>query len=462
MVLPITFESGASASMAKAKLLDWFTAWLGESTRSNTSIPWKGIHDEGTYLTSWREYFLHANDPSVKSYAMTMLEKSDAWLRRHLVHGYWPKQEVHHGVEHFIIFLAWIHELDPAEQIHARQLRGAAANILDTGSKRCRWFDLATNRFTSLYLGTRRVDPKKSLNIAEHLRLVRLAWLGLACGGDPGLADVIRAYSREWALQVMASADIPLYLGEFTEEDAAKRAAAREAFTRDAQAFVGAAPREITPTTRGEIHVANGTPGLFIALHEATGDTVYLDAAERIVGAVIGNLASPYAHPVGDLAWHLFRAGRLQDLPRIIIPIQQRIDMLAGKELDISLDRNVSWKQSPYFKTVGIRKDMPAVAITAHGSRGRVDLPSPATLGLLYRMTKNQGYLRLAIDFAQAVLDAAKPDYPDGREHGCNARALHAFCVGHGRNWGAGFASTALRAALGETTGEIPLPRMKL
>ncbi len=459
---PITFEPDAPAGESTARLLAWFKAWLAESARSNADIPWKGIHDEGTYLTAWREYYLHTADPEVKSYAMGMLAKADKWLKRHLAHGYWRKQEVHHGVEHFVIFLAWIHEMDPAEPLHARQLRDASANIIDAGSKNLKWYDPAANRFTSLYLGTKRVDYSKGLNIAEHLRLARLAWLGLACGGDPALAGIIKEYSHDWAAQVASGGEIPLYLGEFTEADLAKRQANGAAFARDAQAFVGAAPKDITPATRAEIHVANGTPGLFMALHSATGDKVYLDAAERVVNTVLGSLGSPYAHPVGELAWQLHRSGRLPCLEAALRPVQGRVDGLAGASLGIELMREVRWKETPYFNTVGMRKDMPAIKAFLCGSGERVEIPSPATLGLLYHTTKKPGYLRLALDYTLAILEAVKPMYPEGRQHGCGARALHAFCVGHGRNWGAGYASTALRMALGEGVGEIPLPQLGL
>lgn len=459
---PITFEPDAPAAESTASLLAWFKDWLAESSKVNGRVKWKGIHDEGTYLTAWREYQLHAADPAVNSYAMNMLGKADAWLKRHLVHGYWRKQEVHHGVEHFIIFLAWIHELDPAEPVHARQLRDAAANITDTWSKKLKWYDPATNRFTSLYLGTRYVDPSKSLNIAEHLRLVRLAWLGLACGGNPGLAGFIKAYSHEWASQVASGDEIPLYLGEFTEPDASQRARNQAEFAKDAQSFVGAAPKQITPRTRAEIHVANGTPGLFMALHAATRDLVYLDAAERVVVTVLGQLGSPYAHPVGDLAWQLHRAGRLPGLAATLEPVKARLDAIEGHALAIKIVRGIRWHDTPYFNTVGMRKDMPAIEVTCQDSGERVEMPSPATLGLLYRITGKPGYLRLALDYTRVILENAKPSYPEDREHGCGAAALHAFCIGHGRNWGAGFASTALRAALGGNAGEIALPAITL
>nr|MDO8084775.1 hypothetical protein [Candidatus Sigynarchaeum springense] len=458
----IIFEPNAPAGEALAAILAHFKSWLSESAPANIVIPWKGIHDEGTYLTSWREYYLHTRDPDVRSYATRMLASADEWMRRHLVHGYWRMQEVHHGVEHFIIFLAWIHEMDPAEPLHARQLREASENIVDTGSKRLRWYDPGTNRFTSLYLGTKFVGFKKGLNIVEHLRLIRLAWLGLSCGGNPELVRVITRYSREWASQVVSGPEIPLYLGEFTETDPKRRSANEASFNKDARAFTGAAPKDINKVTRAEIHVANGTPGLFMALYSATGDPLYLDAAERVVGTTIGNIGSPYAHPVGDLAWQLHRARRLPGLVEALEPVQDVVDRLAGVPIQISLRREVKWRDSPYHNTVGIRKDMPAVDATRTDTGLRVELPSPATLGLLYRITGKTGYLRMAINYALAIMNAARYSYPEGREHGCGARALHAFCIGHGRNWGAGYASTALRAALGKDTREIALPPIKL
>jgi hypothetical protein len=457
-----TSEGDTSLETSLHSLLDVFKAWLHESARINRDIPWSGGHDEGTYLTAWREYYLHTKDPAVMDYARDMLDKADAWAKTSLVNGYRPKSEVHHGVEHYVIFLNWMHEIDPPEPIHARQLLDAAANITAKETGRPPWYDGSRIRFTSTHMGSRDVDLSKDVNIAEHLRIIRLAWLGFASGGDPELKTIIRDYGTKWATQIASSSIVPVYLDEFSETDPARREHNAAMFKRVAESFVGAQPKSITTSTRSEIHVANGTPDLFMALHDATGDAVFLDAAERIVEPVLGQISLPHAHPLGELAWHLHQLGRLPRLDEIVKPIQESVDIM-----DVSFPLKLVFRKysishkKKYANTIGMRKDMPIVEIKSNDDK-RLDLPSPATLGLMCRLSHDPKYIQMALELAKEVLILARSSFPEGRSHGCSARMVHSFCVGHGRNWGAGYTSTALRAALNEDCVGIELPRITL
>ncbi len=448
---------------AKDRIIRGFKEWLTQSVKKNKRVKWKGVHDEATYMTSWREYQLITGDPLVKEYAFEMLRKADAWMGKHFVNGYNPKAEVHHGVEHFIIFLAWLHELEPSEELHAKQLRDAAANITYRGSHRPPWYDPATNRFTSTHLGSRIVNLESNINIVEHLRVVRLAWLGLAAGGDKHLGTIIEAYSKEWAEQIVrAPATIPVYLDEFTEPDAPKREQNARQFQASLSNFIGAAPKEMTDVTRAEIHVANGTPDLFFSLHEATGNAVFLDAAERIILPVLGQLNSPYAHPVPELAWHLHRIRHVRELDAILHPIKEAVDGLDVAGMKLQVNKPVPGANVQLKNTIGFRKDMPTVEVSdARTGRG-IPVPGPATLGLLYRWYHDERYLIIALEYARAVLLEARRMFDEGRRHGCSAQMVHSFCVGHGRNWGAGYTSTALRCLIGEDERGISLPKMTL
>nr|MDO8113119.1 hypothetical protein [Candidatus Sigynarchaeota archaeon] len=456
-------DPGCPVEASRDTLLDVFKAWLADSARKNRAIPWKGVHDEGTYLTSWREYYMHIRDPAVVDYARDMLGKADAWMKANLVDGYRPKAEVHHGVEHYIIFLAWIHELDPDEPVHARQLRDAAANILSDVPGRASWYDPATIRFTSTHLGSRVVNVDNGVNIAEHLRIIRLAWLGLASGGNPELAAVIKHYATKWATQITESNTIPVYLDEFSEKDPERRERNAALFDRVAESFVGAQPKEITRSTRSEIHVANGTPDLFLTLNEITGKRIFLDAAERIVEPILDELRVPHAHPIGELAWRLYKARRLPGIADIAGQIRDQVDAIDGTA-PITLQFKAATRQyrKKYANTIGMRKDMPLVEIKARGTRKTIEVPSPATFCLLYRLFHEKKHLQMSLEFARAVLLEARSCYPEGRDHGCSSRMVHSFCIGHGRNWGAGYTSTALRAALDDTTYGIELPRIKI
>ena len=76
--------TGENVDEALHDLLGVFQSWLGESFKKNKQIAWSGVHDEGTYMTAWREYFLHTNDATVVEYAHDMLAKSDAWISANL------------------------------------------------------------------------------------------------------------------------------------------------------------------------------------------------------------------------------------------------------------------------------------------------------------------------------------------------------------------------------------------
>nr|MDO8118584.1 hypothetical protein [Candidatus Sigynarchaeota archaeon] len=48
---------------AKGRILEVFKDWLARSAKKNKRVKWKGVHDEATYMTSWREYHAITNDP---------------------------------------------------------------------------------------------------------------------------------------------------------------------------------------------------------------------------------------------------------------------------------------------------------------------------------------------------------------------------------------------------------------
>jgi hypothetical protein len=103
---------------------------------------------------------------------------------------------------------------------------------------------------------------------------------------------------------------------------------------------------------------------------------------------------------------------------------------------------------------------MPNVEVKS--SKKRYLIPSPSTLGLLYRLTGSDDYLIFGLEYSRAILQEAQKKFPEGRDHGCSSRMLHSFCIGHGRDWGAGFTSTILRAALSRDCYNIALPKILL
>jgi hypothetical protein len=448
----IRAANSLTAESIQHEILTLFQTMLLESYANNRNVAWKGGHDEGTYLTAFREYYLHTGDSLVSKYVFELIDQAAAWGRKHLHNGYYPFQEVHHGIENYVIFYAWAYELDPNNPNLRELLLKAAANLLNP-PKQPKWFDWDRNRFTSCFLGTKRIWKKFTVNIPEHLRLIRLAWLGLAAGGDKQLGTLIKNYTKEWAQLMAESSELTIALPQGKSADKETKD-----FEKAIQKFVGAAPKQITPQTRSEYHIANGTPALFLTLYEHTHEKCYLDAVTNIIRPVLSQLASPYAHPLGEHAWQLFQMGGLPELPEIIPQLQADVDKFCAQSFQLVFNPEYLWKTSPFKDQIGIRKDMPAVEFQNLETHAGANIPSPATLGLLYRMTGEAKYLTLALEVSMKVLLEAKTLYGEGRPHGCSSQFIHSFCVGHGRNWGAGYTSTALRVAKGKNCFNIALP----
>ncbi len=449
---------------AQKQLLNSLEGWLKESYERHSNTDWKGSHDEGTYLTSWREYYLLTEDEMVLNYANEMLQKAEKWISDHFYHGYHKHQEVHHGTEHFIIFLAWILELQPEHELAKKQLKEASVHIVNTYDDSPKWYDYKSNRFTSTHLGTKKYNIisrilgklTQDINIVEHLRLIRMAWLGLETGGPEDLWDIIIDYSNEWVNQILNSEQVPVYL------DAKEKS--NWLFKWALNTFIGAAPKEMNKTTRSEIHIANGTPDLFLSLYEQTKNEKYLQTAKKILKPLADQLKSPYAHPVADILWNLRSEGvELDFVKKELSLVKDNIDKQISElnHLNLDFDPSIHWNNTKYHNTIGIRKDMPALVLTSKAGE-KIILPSPATLGLLSKLTKDEIYLHIALELANAVLQEAKERYPDGRMHGCSSKGIHSFCVGHGRNWGAGYVSTALRFSIEEKYHGIKLPKLDI
>lgn len=458
---------------ARADLLHSLSEWLEEARERHEGTRWRGIHDEGTFLTAWREYYLLTRDAALYAFARERYQAAyKKTKRKWRGRGYWKAQEVHHGAEHFVIYLAWMLELCPDDDRVRAQLRAAAQHIVEQGKKPRPWFDPDTKRFTSLYLGTKQVgNPRLAqdgLNIVEHLRFVYLAWLGLAAGGPRTLADVIVDYSREWAEAILAAPVLPVFL----DRDPEDAAGVAEFSANVLQQFTGAAPKELTPRSRIEFHVANGIPHLFLRLHDLTGDATFLRAAREVLAPLVDQLASPYAHPAASLLLALHRRDSLPAFPAALErlaaewgPVLEDLASGAGGfACSAHLDK-VDW-QAPEFVGykygIGMRADMPRVRVLDATGKPLPPVPSPATLAAVTAITGQPVFEQFGLTYARLVLEEARRQFPDGRRHGCGSRTVSAHCVGHGRNWGAGFVSTALAPFLPPGTPPYNLPPVDL
>lgn len=444
------------AEDSRQQLLQTMAQWLSESRNKHMNTKWHGVHDEGTFLTSWREYYLLTEDEDAYSFAFERFDACNEWMKQKLKDGYWRKQEVHHGVEHFIIYLNWLYELDPQHEGVRRQLRRAANFIVKDKFFKKSWWNREKNLFRSIYLGARR-SGSEWLNVIEHLRLIRLGWLGLLSGGDGELKEFVLRYSKKWAEEIVQSEQLPLFLIPDNEDPEVFQ----KKFDKKYKKIVGAAPHSASKRARSEIYIANGGPGLFLRLFDATRDRIYLDAAESIVKPIMDQLELPYALPLGPICYQLHVLGRLPELPNVCteLVVKSKIDEMKRAVLDYK--PYTMWKKTKYDwlkDSVGMRNDMVGIDIYNENDQQISCLPNLGTLYMLYKLTKNEQILTIANVIANEILKLSMEKFPDGRKHGCSARTVSAYCVGHGRNWGAGYVSCALRSTLSDDKFEMNLP----
>jgi hypothetical protein len=404
--------------------------WLGEADARHRGVPWQGIHDEGTFLTAWAPYYALTGDERVRTLARAIGDSALSWWAANGRHGYHPRQEAHHGPEHFTIFLDWLLQLDPDDGRLREAIGDAAHHIVRELPGVPPWYEPREKRFLSAYIGTAEVGDD-GLNMIDHLRFVYLALQAHAISGDEAYLAFARSYAGEWATAVAEGELAPLYLASDT---------AHQQYQSALGAFLGAAPKTFGPLERIECHVASGAPQLFLRLWRLTGEELFLRAAKRLILPLVPELADPYANPAGYLLSVYRRAtgDRSRDAA-ILAAIGPPPTFPVGARLTI--EPEATWGES---RGIGKREDMPRWRLLGPNEEVLPLPPSPAALMLAAEISGDGRYAVAAAELALAKLRLARLVYRDGRHHGCTARSVAAICRGHGRCWGAGDVASVL------------------
>lgn len=422
-------------------LLGEFTAWLDDRFVLHRDAPWRGGHDEGSFAIAWLDYYSWTLDQRVPELLGTLLAKSSEWIASNHVHGYAPKQEAHHGIEHALLFLAPIHRrlgLDLA----AIGLIDTAHHIGNWVDKVPPWYDWDRHRFRSCDIGSVHVGDE-GLNIPEHLRFAAVAWEAHRITGERQYFDLATAYSREWAKAIANEERIPLVLDEGEAGDEAWMAARNR--------FMGAAPEDVDPPIhRVESLLASGAVHLFLDLHTETGDQTLLAATHRMLDLVVQELADPYADPAGDVLARYRRAtGDSRYDEEAMVRIGSPATYRPARQI-----LTVGYDWGPLFG-LGKRRDMLRWTYVGEDHE-EVDLHAvsertPAANILAYEITGDERYAVRALTLAANRLRVARQALPDGRKNGCSAKSVSAVVHGHGRNFFAGSASPVLGSTVLES-----------
>lgn len=415
------------------QLLDELGCWLGDVIESHMALDWQGTHDEATFVTAWAGYYAYTRDPRVPQLALNLFDKWHDWAETNLVHGYFPRQEVHHGTEHFTIFLDWLRQVAGEREDVANALEDGAHHIGNWCRAVPNWYDYDSKRFLSYELGTSHVGCE-GFNFVDHIRLVHLAIAAWRATGRARYRGLALDYMTVWAEAINSSGHIPLYLDPEQHSQAELEKLLRS--------FLKAAPQSIDRHAKVENHVASGTPKALLDVWLETQDESCLQAAVKIARACVPYLNSPIANPAGHILSRMLTSGT----SRNALDLDQDLFPNADTWNDLN-DCFMSMRPQPgscWHKHLGYRFDLPTWQLLGKQDQEIPERPAPGNLMLAWELT---GEVRFAIDactIALGRLRLARTTLRDGRHHGCTAQSIAATVRGHGRCWGIGDVAAVL------------------
>ena len=432
----MTTHPAPNLPTARDRFLGDIAAWVRDCLARYADAPATDVHDQATFTTAWEPYIRATSDAE----ALAFMRQQRDRIRDHFTstgqwrHGYWRMHEAHHGTEHFELFLGALHRLDPNDDSTTPQLVDAAEHVGNWVADVPPWFDWDTGLFRSTFLGTdgAKVEPGLTLNVPDHFRCVNICLLAHDATGGARYLDLAVAHAERWAEAMLASEALPLALDvngpihEFPDD-------AEDSY----RSYMGEASLLQGDVDRAENFLASGATNALLTLWQQTGDRRFRRATERLLDALVTQVADPDAGAAADAIRRYRRAtgdtrydAAVLDAVAVVSDNLPSTDSLA-LELPPPLDKRPSG--------VGKRSDLPCW--TEDGAPRRVN---PITLAVAAEIREDEALAVRALDLARAYFALARQALPDGRDHGCAARTVSAVARGHGRDNHAGVVTAVL------------------
>lgn len=418
-----------SLEQATARFLDDLQAWIDDCVERYRDAPPTDVHDQLTYTVAWRPLIQHRGHAGALAFLKT---QRDA-VHRHFVdtgqwhHGYWKKQEVHHGTEHFELFMRALWQIDPEDARTVEQFIDAAEHIGNWVDDAPEWFDESTGLFRSAWLGTEYIgsEPGDEINTPDHFRCVTLCLIAHEMTGQSRYFEFARRYARRWAEPIQAGR-VPRFLLPPGVE-------AGGSHDRAYRRFVGMAGDLSDQLERVENLLASDAIDALLACD----DEVCRLAARRLLEVTIDQIADPDAGPLADAIRRYRRSTGDRSFDAAVVDASCAF----GRPRSIGIEPQVRRDRRP--AGVGKRTDMPAWY-----EDGRPRRVNPITLYAAGEIKGDEAKSIAAVDLARTQFNLARQVYPDGRDHGCSARSVSAIARGHGRDNNAGMVTAVLAPAL--------------
>ncbi len=408
--------------------------WLKQSMALDPPGPNGGGEDEANYTLAWFPHYLVTGDKTVLKHFGDLKSALAGWVERECLHGYEPEAEAHHGTEPFLLFLPRYIDLVPDDQEARSMLVDAAEHIGNWVEEIPAWYDYARDTFCGYYIGSRTVhnDRETAYEVAEHFRFIHISLATYRITGEERYLDWSLRYGRKRAERIIAAkSPMPLLwdldgngLGE-SEVEARKlhRIAAHGTHHLSGDPLAGI-----------ENLLASGAIYALGDLYHLSGDTIFRDAAKRIVEPLIESVLDPYHDPgaaaisyyrwtFGDTAFDSCIRDQLDGVP----PAPEHLALIFPQEVR---RRELG---------VGRRADMAYWGEWSDdGSVQPIREPSTAAMTLAYQITGSPEFAMRAFRSALTRLRIARRVLRGGREHADMGGAICSVAAGHGRNWGHG------------------------
>ncbi len=433
----IEIEQSRTLEQSAAAFVNDVRGWMSDCRRAYGDAAATDVHDQGTYTVSWLPVLQAAPMPEIKDFLRTTRDR----IRRHFRdtqqwrHGYWRRHEIHHGTEHFELFLGMLAQLDPGDRETSRQLVDAAEHLGNWVDGIPEWYDWDNHRFRSMYFGTESVGEadEGGLNVPDHFRGMTISLIAWDVTGEDRCIELACDAAAPWVKAILGAGELPSALGpDGPVYDLRENAVYGN--------FVGMAPKSPIQIDRAENLLASAAPDVLLRLWSITRDPDYVAAAERILDVLCTHLLDPDAGSAIDALRkyrNLTGDGRYDERIKVAMG-QARPGSFS--ELGLQLPEKTRGSR---VSGVGKRGDKPDWF-----EDGKPRRHSPVLWAHVAELSGDEVLAALALDLARAYFRLARRVFPDGREHGCSARTVSAVARGHGRENNAGVVTAVLGPVL--------------
>ena len=408
--------------------------WLKQSIALDPPGPNGGGEDEANYALAWFPHYLATGNETVIAHFRTLKSALAGWVERECLHGYEPEAEAHHGTEPFLLFLPRYIGLVPEDEEAVSLLADAAEHIGNWVAEISPWYDYERDTFYGYHIGSRTVrkDAKTAYELAEHFRFIHIALAAYRVTNEGRYLNWALRYGRKRAERIVV-APSPMPLLWDLAGNGLSEAAVNE---RGLQGLAASGHHILGDPLAGiENLLASGAIYALGDLYLLSGDTIFRDAAQRIVDPLVDSLLDPYNDP-GPAALSYYRT-TFQDTT-----FDERIREELGKipSTPPALLALICPQETKRREVgVGRRSDMVYWGEWSEdGSVKPIREPSTSALTLAYQITGTPEFASRALQSAATRLKIARRGLRGGREHADMGSAVCSVAAGHGRNWGHG------------------------